>query len=227
MTNNASKMKHRGRPLSYQPELVYEVVERLLENGTPRASIDASLVKQELCQTYGIKDTIRLESLKRVVDDAVSELQQNQDRALLSTLPETVTASIDHFMKGARDAFAILVAEQNAKCQAEAETRCAELQFDKRSAQRHISELEAEITQLQKDKQKLVEQRDCSIADAAYIRNQLSEIKEEVTRLRGANDFAQQLMDQYKQYGGSVENQTDVVGRGQATRREAVSSKLK
>ena len=52
-------MKHRGRPLSYQPELVYEVVERLLENGTPRASIDASLVKQELCQTYGIKDTIR------------------------------------------------------------------------------------------------------------------------------------------------------------------------
>jgi hypothetical protein len=72
-------------------------------------------VKDELCKVHGIKGSICLDSLQRLVEDAVSELKEEQDRALLEALPDTVTASIDHFMKGARDAFAIMVAEQNAK----------------------------------------------------------------------------------------------------------------
>ncbi|MBK0328741.1 hypothetical protein I5535_15730 [Rhodobacteraceae bacterium F11138] len=151
MTKNTAQGKQGGRPLSYPPELVYAIVERHLEGGMPIAKVDAGLVKQELCEIYGVKGTIRLESLQRLVENAVAELRQSQDRALLDTLPETVTASIDHFMAGARDAFAIMVAEQYAKSQADANMQCEELRSDKRSAQCHIAELETEKARLQKD----------------------------------------------------------------------------
>ena len=171
------------------------VVEQLLEAGTPCSQIDAPLVKDELCTIHGIKGSIRLDSLQRLIEDAVYELKQEQDRALLGALPDKVTASIDHFMKGARDAFAIMVAEQNAKCQADADAMCEELRSDKRSARRHIAELETENTRLQADIEKLIEQRDRSIADEASLRQQLSAGKEEANRLRGASDLAQLLVD--------------------------------
>lgn len=207
MTNNTSQKKLGGRPLSYPPELVYGVVERLLHGGMPSARIDAALVKEELCGTYGVKGTIRLDSLQRLVENAISELKQSQDRVLLETLPETVTASLDHFMKGARDVFAIMIAEQNAKCQAEANTQCEELRSDKRSAQWHIADLETENARLQKDIQQLIEERDRSIADAANLRDQLSAGKEEVDRLRGASDLAQLLIDQLQNPDGSAKQQ--------------------
>ncbi|KIN71003.1 hypothetical protein Z945_3468 [Sulfitobacter noctilucae] len=180
MTNIASEKKQGGRPLSYPPELVYGVVEQLLDAGTPCSQIDAPLVKDELCKVHGIKGSIRLDSLQRLVEDAVSELKEEQDRALLEALPDTVTASIDHFMKGARDAFAIMVAEQNAKCQADADAMCEGLRSDKRSARRHIAELETENARLQADMEEIIQQRDRSLADAASLREQLSVGKEEV-----------------------------------------------
>ncbi|AFO92757.1 hypothetical protein D1822_15285 [Phaeobacter inhibens] len=195
MTNTAPQKKQGGRPLSYPPELVYGVVEQLLEAGTPCSQIDAPLVKDELCTIHGIKGSIRLDSLQRLVEDAVSELKQEQNRALLGALPDKVMASIDHFMKGARDAFAIMVAEQNAKCQADADAMCEELRSDKRSARRHIAELETENARLQTDMEEILQQRDRSLADAASLRGQLSIGKEEVDRLRGASDFAQLLVD--------------------------------
>lgn len=205
MTKNAVQKNHGGRPHSYAPELVYAVVERLLEGGMPHAQIDAALVKKELCEIYGVKNTIRLESLQKLVENAVAELQHSQDRALLKTLPETVTVSIDHFMTGARDVFAIMVAEQYAKCQADAQLQCEELRSDKRSAQCHIAELETENARLQKDIQQLIEERDKSIADAANLRDRLSAGKEEVDRLRGASDLAQLLLKQLQNPDGSPE----------------------
>ena len=204
MTKNAAQKNQGGRPHSYAPELVYAVVDRLLEGGMPSAQIDAALVKKELCEINGVKGTIRLDSLQKLVETAIIELQQSQDRALLGALPETVTASIDHFMAGARDAFAIMVAEQYAKCQADANTQCEELRSDKRSAQWHIAELETENARLQKDIQMLIEERDRSIADAAGLRNQLSAGKEEVSRLRGAGDLAQLLLAQLHDPDGSA-----------------------
>lgn len=196
MTKTAAQKTQGGRPHSYPPELVYAIVEQLLEGGMPHAQIDAALVKTELCQIYGFKNTIRTESLQKLVKNAVSELQQEQNRALLKTLPETVTASIDHFMTGARDVFAIMVAEQSAKCHAEAHTQCEELRSDKRSAQCHIAELESENARLKKDIQQLIAERDQSIADAASLRDQLSLGKEELDRLRGASDLTQLLLKQ-------------------------------
>lgn len=196
MTKTAAQKNQGGRPHSYPPELVYAIVERLLEGGMPSAQIDAALVKTELCETYGVKGTIRMESLQKLVENAVSELQQDQNRALLKTLPENVTASIDHFMTGARDVFAIMVAEQYAKCRAEAHMQCEELRSDKRSAQCHIAELEAENARLNKDLQQLIAELNQSIADAASLRDQLRADKEELDRLRGASDLTQLLLKQ-------------------------------
>lgn len=204
MTTNAAQKNQGGRPLSYAPELVYAVVEHLLDGGMPHAQIDVSLVKEELCRIHGVKNTIRMESLQKLVENAVSELQESQNRALLKTLPETVTASIDHFMTGARDVFAIMVAEQYARCQADAHMQCEELRSDKRSAQCHIAELEAENARLNKDIQQLIAERDQSIADAADLRDQLSLGKEEVDRLRGASDLAQLLLKQLQNPDGSA-----------------------
>ncbi len=170
----------------------------------PHVQIDAALVKEELCRIHGVKNTIRLESLQKLVENAVAELQQSQDRALLKTLPDSVTASIDHFMTGARDAFAIMVAEQYAKCQADAHMQCEELRSDKRSAQCHIAELETENARLQRDIEQIIEERDRSIADAASLRDQLRAGKEEVDRFRGASDLAELLMAQLQNSDSSA-----------------------
>ena len=217
MTKSELQKKQGGRPLSYPPEYVYEIVERLLEAGMPTSRIDAALVKDELCTTYGVKGTIRMESLERLVEDATAELKRHQDRALLDALPETVSASIDHFMNGARDAFAIMVAEQNAKCLAAANRQCEELRSDKRSAQWHVVDLEARITELQKDKQALVEERDLRNAEAADLREKVKMLEDEVNRSRGASAMAQLLIDRLQ--GGASDEEipetgTQVPGNG-------------
>jgi hypothetical protein len=148
-----------------------------------------------------------MESLQKLVENAVSELQEDQNRALLTTLPETVRASIDHFMTGARDVFAIMVAEQYAKCRADAHLQCEELRSDKRSAQCHIAELEVENARLKKDIQQLIEERDRSIADAEDLGDELSAGKEELDRLRGASDLAQLLLKQLQKPDGSAQLQ--------------------
>ena len=196
MANDANQKKKGGRPLSYPPEMVYEIIEFLLESGTPSGRIDAALVKEQLCKVHDIKGTIRLESLQKVVEDAVAELQHQQERTLLEALPEAVIASVDHFMKGARDAFAIMIAEQNAKCQADANAKCDEIRTDKRYAQFKNTELVAENAQLENDKLMLVAQRDRSDADLIDLRKQLYELEQEINHLRGANEFAQSLITQ-------------------------------
>lgn len=221
MTNAPSHKKPGGRPLSYAPELVYAVVEQMLLNGMPAERIDAALVKDDLCRIHGVKSSIRLDSLQRLVDTVIAELQASQNHALVASLPEAVSASIDHFMTGARDVFATMVAEQYEKCRAEAQRECEELKSDRRSTQYHIAELEAENARLQEENQRLAEERDHCAADAASLREQLKDDKVELARLRGATDLAQILMQQLQGPGGNAQFQstmTPPAGEGDSDR---------
>lgn len=199
MTSTPARKKQGGRPPSYTPEQVYGIIARLIACGTPSGEIDAPMVKEELCSAFGISPTIRLESLQKQVDVALSDYESDQSDALLNSLPDTVAASIDHFMAGAREAFALMVARQNARCQAQADESCDELRADKRTAQWRIAELEAEIEGLKTDRQMLADERDACAREIAGLQSKLTASDEELLRLRGSNDIVQQILAQMQQ----------------------------
>ncbi|WP_353476832.1 hypothetical protein PVT71_28660 (plasmid) [Salipiger sp. H15] len=201
MTRTTARKRQGGRPPSYTSRQVYGIVARLIGCGTPSGEIDAAMVKEELCSAFGISSTIRLESLQKHVDLALSDYDSDEAEALLRALPETVAASIDHFIEGAREAFALLVARQNARCQAEAQTVCEELCAEKRTAHWRISELEAEVDRLKTDRQVLTAERDRTLAEADKLREQIRLGEDELNRLRGANGVVQLLVSQLQKSG--------------------------
>ncbi|ANT61825.1 hypothetical protein AYJ57_15265 [Salipiger sp. CCB-MM3] len=201
MTRTSERKKQGGRPPSYTQEQVYGVIARLIACGTPSRAIDASMVKQELCSAFGISPTVRPESLQKQVDIVLSDYESDEADALLRSLPEMVTASLDHFMQGAREAFALMVARQNARCQAQANNACEELRAEKRTALWRISELEAEVHRLEKNRQTLISERDHHLAEAEKLREKIRSDDEELNRLRGANELVQLLVSQLQQTG--------------------------
>lgn len=62
-----SKSNPGGRPLSYDPRLVHEIILKGIEAGVPAADLDAAFDKAKLCSEHNVKDTIRQERLEGLV----------------------------------------------------------------------------------------------------------------------------------------------------------------
>jgi len=190
-----------GRPLSYRPEDVYEIVEEFLAAGTPADDITTSLVKDRLCLVYKTSKSIRPETLQRLIDDAVEEFITKRHKRLIADLPHSVKVSLDEFMAGAHHSFAIMLAEQNQMAKLETNKRLDEVRSDKRSAQWHIAKLEEKIEALEQEKLTISAERDLRSTEVDGLRQDLAAADVEISKLRGGNEILQQIVSNMQRFG--------------------------
>ncbi|MGJ8546664.1 MAG: hypothetical protein ACSHWZ_14555 [Sulfitobacter sp.] len=198
------KPNNGGRPLSYRPEDVYEIVEELLTAGAAADEITTSLVKDKLCLVYSASKNIRPETLQRLIDDAVEEFITRRHERLIADLPGSVKASLDEFMTGAHHSFSLMLAEQNQIAKLETNKRLDEVLSDKRSAQWHISELEEKIEALEQEKQAVSEERDQRSIEIERLSQNLAAAEVEMSKLRGGNEILQQLVSNMQKFGADT-----------------------
>jgi hypothetical protein len=162
-----------GRPSHYTPELVSDVVGELVAEGMPADKIDAAAVKVRLCADHGVSNGIRDEALGRIVANLLEARAEDEQRALLKSLPPSVAPAIDDVVASIKKELLLLAARQNATCMSAAEAECEALRADKRIAYCRIATLEVMVQEQGSDLAAIATERDAALADLAAVRERL------------------------------------------------------
>ncbi|SER47954.1 hypothetical protein SAMN04490244_101198 [Tranquillimonas rosea] len=172
-----------GRPLSYDPNFVCEIIEAGLAAGLPAAELDAPYVKEKLCNDHGVKGSIRQEALESLVAAAHAEIVDAENKALLKALPDGIAAAVDEAAAAAGRELLLVLARQHAVSQAVADQTCEELRADKRNAQHRIADLEGCLAEAKEACHTLARERDEMAEELAESQKTLRVAQAEVERL--------------------------------------------
>lgn len=181
---NHDKKNAGGRPLSYDPNLVREIIAAGISKGVPADELDATFVKETLCSEHGVKGSIRLETLESLVDAAHAEIEEAEKEALLGALPDEVAPAVHAAVAAAGQDLLLVVARQHAAAKSAAGQVCEELRADKRNAQHRLAALEGDLAEEKRARSAL--ERECKVLERqlADAHQQLHEARHEVERLR-------------------------------------------
>ena len=160
-----------GRPTQYTVDQIREAIRSLLGEGLSTEQIDAKCVKLKLCSLFDVSTGINEQSLQTHVTHVLAELAEDEQRALLKSLPAAVVPAVDEMMADLKKRLLLLVGQQNSICQKAAAVEAEELRQDKKNANWRIAELEAEVADL-RDSIASLQQKGISLA------TQLNEAKE-------------------------------------------------
>jgi hypothetical protein len=194
MTKQNQIINQGGRPKSYAPDLVRKIVLEFIEAGVAPSEIDSAMVKDNLCKHHGVSKQIRPEPLQELVEAILTEIAEEEARALLDSLPEGVAASVDAAMVAAGRELRLVVARQNAACKKAADAECEILRSDKRNANWRIKELEALLKERERDLSRLETERDTAMARADEVTAERDVALEEVAKLRHATGTVDRLV---------------------------------
>ncbi|EAQ04641.1 hypothetical protein OB2597_05145 [Pseudooceanicola batsensis HTCC2597] len=184
MTKTAkNKTNTGGRPHSYDPNLVHQIIADGLAGGTPAAKLDASYVKEKLCTEHGVNGTIRKEALEALVDAVHAEIAEAESRALLKALPGGIASSVDAAVAAAGRELLLVVARQHVTSQGIADKACEELRADKRIAQHRVTELEGDLAEEKTARHKIEQERDAVAQQLADLQEELRVARAEIERL--------------------------------------------
>lgn len=191
MTNQkTTKHNAGGRPLSYDPNLVHDIISAGLGAGIPAAELDAPFVKEKLCDEHGVKGSIRHETLEALVDGAHAEIREAENQALLSALPIGISGEVNSAVAAVERELLLVVARQHAASQAISEQKCEELRADKRNAQHRIAELEGELAAKSEEYRLLLQDRTKIAGELLEAQNELRVSKAEIEKLaQGPSDM--------------------------------------
>lgn len=178
-----NKANPGGRPLSYDPTLVREIIAAGLTAGFPAAELDAAFVKEKLCSEHGVKGSIRQEALESLVDAAHAEIVEAENVSLLRELPDGIASAVEHAVAAAGKELLLAVARQHAASQSLADGTCEELRADKRNANHRIAELEGELAAEKEAHLTLKCERDAIAEQLGEAKNNLGMAQAEVARL--------------------------------------------
>lgn len=178
-----NKTNAGGRPHSYDPNLVHQIIADGLAGGTPAAKLDAPYVKDKLCTEHGVNGTIRKEALEALVETVHAELVEAENGALLKSLPEGIASAVDAAVAAAGRELQLVVARQHAASQGIADKSCEELRADKRIAQHRVTELEGDLADEKKARVRIEEERDALARQLADVQEELRVARAEVERL--------------------------------------------
>ncbi|UWQ48964.1 hypothetical protein K3720_13680 [Leisingera caerulea] len=193
-----SKCNAGGRPLSYDPRLVHEIIRKGIEDGVPAADLDTAFVKAKLCSEHNVKDTIRQERLEGLVQAVHEELAEVEEQCLLAALPDTVTLAVGNAVAAIGRELQLIVARQHSICQAIADQKCEEVRTDKRNAQFRIMELEAALADQQNALLRLEQERDEAKRKLAEAQKQLHIATSEVDRLSREPSSVDRLLQELR-----------------------------
>ena len=172
-----------GRPLSYDPDLVYDIITTGLADGISVSDLDASYVKEKLCKEHGVADTIRKEKLESLVVSTHAEIAEAKNQALLASLPQGISAAVSDAMAATERELMLVVAHQHSASQAMAAQKCEELRSDKRNAQYRISDLQSELAEEQAARKKVEEERELLFEELAKVREDLRIARTDMERI--------------------------------------------
>ena len=164
MTNQAAKTNLGGRPKSYSPDLVRNIVLEFIEGGATPAHIDAARVKAQLCEHHGVSKQIRPEPLQELVEATITEISEEERRSLLTSLPDHVSLAVDDAMAAVGRELMLLVARHNAACKNAADAECEVLRADKRNANWRVAQLEADLQERAAQLSAVEQERDEALA---------------------------------------------------------------
>ncbi|SFK88697.1 hypothetical protein SAMN04488004_103242 [Loktanella salsilacus] len=198
MAQKTVKTNGTGRPKSYSPELVHEIIARSLEAGIPLTEIDADLVKEQLCKKHGVSDTIRQESLAKLVDAMHAEFIEKERKTLLAGLSGSIVASVEEAVAIAGRELLLIVARQNAACMIAADTECEELRKDKRNANWRIAELEAALMAQEDANRELEQVREAAATQIADISKNLKSAQAELEQVRRDDGPVERLLTELR-----------------------------
>ena len=197
MTKLAQKKNQGGRPKSYAPELVHKIVLEFIGNGVSSSNITSSMVKEHLCEHYGISWHIRPEPLEELVRCTLGEHAEEERLSLLASLPDGVTAVVDSAMQAAGRELTLLIAQENAACKSVSDAECDVLRADKRNANWRIAELEARLKERDLELAALKQEHKAASARASEIALERDAALEEVARIRQEADTVDRLLEKF------------------------------
>lgn len=148
MVNDTTNKSRGGRPAQYNLQQIHTILQCLLSDGLVPEQIDTKLVKSKLCSLFDVSPGINEQSLHAHVVQALEEISDEKDRSILAALPKSVDPAVDDIVTELKRHLLLLIGQQNAVCQHEAEREVEVLRLDKRNANWRISELETEVTDL-------------------------------------------------------------------------------
>ena len=172
-----------GRPHSYDPNLVHEIIAAGLAAGIPMADLDATFVRGKLCGEHGVKGSIRQEALEALVDATHADIAEAQNEALLNALPAGIADEVNAASAAAGRDMLLVVARQSAASQSIADQRCEELRADKRNAQHRIAILEGDLADEKAARDALTRERDKVLGHLVEAEEKLRSALAEVERL--------------------------------------------
>lgn len=178
-----SKNSNGGRPLSYDPDLVHDIIAKGLSEGMSPSELDLGYVKEKLHQNHGVTDTIRKEALETLVKAAHAEITEANNQALLATLPNGIAAAVSTAMAATEREFMLVVARQHSTSQAMADRKCEELRTDKRNAQYRVIELESELAEEKAARKEIAEERESLLEELAKVREDLRIARTDMERI--------------------------------------------
>ncbi len=184
MVQKTVKKTENGRPKSYSPELVHAIMAQSIDEGIPIADIRADLVKTKMCEDHGVSDTIRQESLEKLVDAMRAEFIEEEHKTLLKGVPGAVVATVEEAVAAAGRELLLIVARENAACKVAADLECEVLRQDKRNANWRISELETALENQAGATQQLERDWNAAVTQLADAHQQLRAIQAEIERVR-------------------------------------------
>ncbi len=193
-----NKYNTGGRPLSYDPDLVREIIETGLAVGTPVSDLDASFVKEKLCNDHGVKGSIRQEALESLVGSVHSEIFEAENKKMLSALPDGIATAVDMAVADAGRELLLAIARQHATSQAIAEQMCEELRADKRNAQHRIAALEGDLAEAEEAFHALALERDEMAKHLAELKKALERAQAEVERLSKEPNSVDRLLTELR-----------------------------
>ncbi|MCZ4262603.1 hypothetical protein O4G76_17335 [Limimaricola sp. G21655-S1] len=203
---NQNKSNTGGRPLSYDPNLVHEIISAGLASGLPAADLDASYVKERLCGEYGVKGSIRQETLESLVETAHAEIREAENRALLAKLPKGTAAAVSAAVAATEKELLLVVAQQHAGSLTLAKQECDELRADKRNAQNCMAILEGALAEKEVATRALEKERDKLAGDLAKAHEELRIARADLERLTSEQSGVGRLFAELR----NPENREDI-----------------
>ena len=199
MTNSKQNRTNTGgRPLSYDPNLVHEIISAGLADSIPAADLDAAFVKEMLCSEHGVKGSIRQEALESLVVAAHAEIAEAESQALLKVLPDDIAHAVDAAVAAAGRDLLLVVARQHVAAQAIADKTCQELRADKRNAQYRIADLEGNLAEEREACKTLARERDVMAVQLTKVQEELRAAQAEMERLARESSGMDRLLAEFR-----------------------------
>jgi flagellar biosynthesis chaperone FliJ len=199
MTNERNNKSAGGRPKGYDPRLVHQIIAKGLQSGMKVADLDAAYVKSTMCNEHNVKDTFRKEPFEELVSICHAEFAEAENKRLIDALPTDVAPAMDEVVVAAGRELLLLLARQNAVCQANAEKACDDLRSEKRNAQFRINELEVAIADQRHEIEEVIKQRDKAEARAVKSEKEVRAAQAELDRLRRETNSIDRLLAELRE----------------------------